>query len=77
MGLDHRCADHLVIEHNRERVANIFRRIIPKLSGTRGVKAETRRWATVLVKAGLRINQFFTGNNRGFFKFEKYTLFIK
>jgi hypothetical protein len=60
---DHRCRNHLFIEHDGKRQADILRGCLPEPLTTLGIKAEADdRLVGTLVIPGLRVDQVFTGN---------------
>ena len=61
---DDRRGDHLVVEHDRERPANIFLRHGREFARAGGIEAERhdRLAASLLIKSRLRIDQFVAGD---------------
>mmetsp|Transcript_22933 Transcript_22933/g.38564 ORF Transcript_22933/g.38564 Transcript_22933/m.38564 type:complete len:781 (+) Transcript_22933:3585-5927(+) len=77
VALDHRGADHLVIQYNGKGGSDIIRCIIAKGPRPTGVKAERDGGRPVLVKAGLRIDKILARHHRRAFDHVKQARFVQ
>ena len=64
VALDHRGRDHLVVQNDREGLADIGRRIGAEALGALRVEPEIDRRLAVLVERGPRVGQFLAGDDR-------------
>ena len=58
----------MIVQHNRKRATDIFKRIIAKFARRRGVKPEGHRRAAVLVKIQLCVFKVFASDHGATFK---------
>ena len=61
---DHRCRDHLVVEHDGERPADVLLRRLGEFPRADRIEAEADdRLAVALVEARLRVDQIVAGDH--------------